>query len=181
MLSFWNHPLGTHARITRVASPPMANDEWPTHPVPTNQSNDSERTMSGQTVAIALPVADRHRSADFYRAFLERDPYGAIADDGLPEPLQFRINAATSMLLIPTGGFNWVLQDHRTVGAPTVVRTAFTWVLEDTDSVNRAAARAAAAGAETVIPPTTQPWQVFAGVIADPDGHLWVLQAGSIS
>jgi uncharacterized protein len=134
--------------------------------------------MSDQTVAVAvaLPVADRRRSADFYLAFLERDPYGTIAEDGLPEPLQFRINADTTILLIPTGGFSWVLRDQRTVGAPTVVRAALTWVLDDEKSVRRAAARAEAAGAETVVSPATQPWQVFAGVIADPDGHLWVLQ-----
>lgn len=132
--------------------------------------------MPDETIAVALPVADRRRAADFYRAFLQSDPYGAIADDGLPEPLQFRVNAGTTILLIPAGGFNWVLQDHRTVGAATVVRTALTWILDDEDSVERAAARAEAAGAETVVPPTTQPWQVFAGVIADPDGHLWVLQ-----
>lgn len=132
--------------------------------------------MSDQTIAVALPVEDRRRSADFYRAFLQSEPFGATADDGLPEPLQFRINDDTTILLIPSGGFGWVLRDARTVGAPEVVRAVVTWILGDEDSVRQAAARAEAAGAETVVAATTQPWQVFAGVIADPDGHLWVLQ-----
>ena len=132
--------------------------------------------MPDQIIAIALPVADRRRSADFYRAFLQSDPFGAIAGDGLPEPLQFRVNADTTILLIPSGGFNWVLQDDRTIGATSVVRTALTWVVGDEDSVRRAVSRAEAVGAETVVPPATQPWQVFAGVVADPDGHLWVVQ-----
>ena len=66
--------------------------------------------MPGQSLAVGLPIADRRRAADFYRAFLQSDPFGAIADDGLPEPLQFRVNTDTTILLIPSTGFNWVLQ-----------------------------------------------------------------------
>ena len=132
--------------------------------------------MPDQMLAVGLPVADRRRAADFYRAFLQSDPFGAIADDGLPEPLQFRVNADTTILLIPSTGFNWVLQNDRTVGAASVVRAALTWVLGDEDSVRQAVSRAEDAGAETVVPPATQPWQVFVGVVSDPDGHLWVLQ-----
>jgi hypothetical protein len=33
---------------------------------------------------------------------------GAPADDGVPEPLQFEINAGLRVMRIPTVGFGWV-------------------------------------------------------------------------
>lgn len=131
---------------------------------------------SDPVLAVGLPVAERRRSADFYRAFLEREPFGTLAGDGLPEPLQFRVDAGTTILLVPSSGFNWVLQDHRAVGPPSAVRMALTWIVGDESSVRRTVSRAEEAGAETVVPPAAQPWQVFAGVVSDPDGHLWVVQ-----
>ncbi|WP_230540474.1 VOC family protein [Salinispora arenicola] len=38
--------------------------------------------------------------------------------------------------------------------------------------------RARAAGAEVVTEPGPQPWG-YAGVFADPDGHLWMVTAGA--
>jgi uncharacterized protein len=41
------------------------------------------------TFAVALPTADRRVAHDFYRAAFDLQPVGELADDGLPEPLQF--------------------------------------------------------------------------------------------
>jgi uncharacterized protein len=44
-------------------------------------------------VVVTLPTADRRRSFDFYRHGLGFEPVGDLADDGVPEPLQFILRA----------------------------------------------------------------------------------------
>ena len=57
---------------------------------------------------ISLATADRRRSLVFYRDGLGLEPFGPLADDGVPEPLQLRLASSVSLMLIPTGGFGWV-------------------------------------------------------------------------
>jgi catechol 2,3-dioxygenase-like lactoylglutathione lyase family enzyme len=40
---------------------------------------------------ISLATADRSRSLAFYRDGLGLEAFGPLADDGVPEPLQFRL------------------------------------------------------------------------------------------
>ena len=42
---------------------------------------------------------------------------GELADDGVPEPLQLVLNDGLRLMLIPTGGFGWITEDHE-VAAP---------------------------------------------------------------
>jgi hypothetical protein len=35
-----------------------------------------------------------------------------VADDGVPEPLQFVLNNGVRLMLIPTDGFGWVIGDR---------------------------------------------------------------------
>lgn len=58
---------------------------------------------------VSLPIADRQRSYAFYQETLSLKPFGEPAEDGVPEPLQFRLDERTSLMLVPTGGFGWVL------------------------------------------------------------------------
>lgn len=37
---------------------------------------------------------------------------GEPAEDGVPEPLQFAVNDGIRLVLVPTGGFGWVIGDH---------------------------------------------------------------------
>ena len=62
-------------------------------------------------LSLSLPIADRRTSHDFYAA-LGFEAFGEIASDGLPEPLQFAIGDGASLMLIPTGGFGWVIGDN---------------------------------------------------------------------
>jgi uncharacterized protein len=124
---------------------------------------------------IALPIADRPTSYAFYRDALGLAAFGEPADDGVPEPLQFRLGADVSLMLIPTGGFGWV-----TGGRPTADRGASECLLSlpatDPAEVDAVVAKAVAAGAEVVMAPAQQPWG-YTAVITDPDGHAWQLQA----
>jgi uncharacterized protein len=120
---------------------------------------------------IALPIADRRVSHSFYRDGFGFEAFGEPAEDGVPEPLQFRLGSDVSLMLIPTGGFGWV-----TGGRPTAERGTSECLLSlpaaDAAEVDALVAKAVAAGAEVVMPPAQQPW-AYTGVVADPDGHLW--------
>lgn len=117
---------------------------------------------------IALPIADRRVSHAFYRDALDLEAFGDPADDGVPEPLQFRLAAGVSLMLIPKGGFGWVIGDARTVASPGTSECVLTLPVPDVDAV---VARAVAAGASVVTPATRMPWG-YAATITDPDGHV---------
>ncbi len=65
--------------------------------------------MPSTPVSISLPIADRRTSFAFYRDGVGLEPFGEVADDGVPESLQFDLNDGVRIMLIPTGGFGWVL------------------------------------------------------------------------
>jgi uncharacterized protein len=124
-------------------------------------------------VIVCLPIADRQTSFTFYRDGLGFAPIGEVADDGIPEPLQFVLNDGVRLMLIPTGGFGWIIADRDVAG-----RESSECVLNltaDTDvGVNELVDRACDAGAKTVTAPGQQPWG-YAGAFADPDGHVWLV------
>ena len=68
--------------------------------------------MTYDPLLISLPVADRVRAQAFYRDGLGLDAIGEPADDGVPEPLMFVLNPTTRLMLVPTGGFGWVIGHH---------------------------------------------------------------------
>jgi uncharacterized protein len=120
-------------------------------------------------IVFALPTADRATSHAFYSA-LGFEPVGALGGDGLPEPLQFAVNAHTNLMLIPRVGFGWVSAGHA-VAQPGTSEC----VLSLTGDVDAVVARARAAGATIVAEPGQQSWGHYAGTFADPDGHLWLI------
>lgn len=118
---------------------------------------------------IALPTADRVVAHAFYRDGFGFDAFGAPADDGVPEPLQFRLGDDLTLMLIPTGGFGW------TVGRPVAERGVSEVALSiSVGDVDAAVARAVSAGAEVVAEPEQKPWG-YTAAVADPDGHVWLL------
>ena len=60
-------------------------------------------------VFVALPIADRQVSYRFYRDGLGWKADGEPAEDGVPEPLRFFLNEGMGIMLVPTGGFGWVI------------------------------------------------------------------------
>lgn len=46
-------------------------------------------------IIVSLPIADRRTSFTFYGEGLGLDAIGELADDGVPEPLQFALGTAS--------------------------------------------------------------------------------------
>ena len=129
--------------------------------------------MSVAPLVVSLPIADRPTSFRFYRDGLGFTPVGETADDGVPEPLQFVINDGVRLMLIPPGGFGWVI-GGREVASPGSTECLLNLAAESDSGVDAFIERAVRAGAEVVTAPGQQPWG-YAGVFADPDGHLWMV------
>ncbi|GIJ23453.1 VOC family protein [Micromonospora lutea] len=134
--------------------------------------------MHAAPVVVSLPIADRQVSHDFYRAALGLATVGEPAEDGLPEPLQFEVNAGLRLMLVPTGGFGWVL-GGREVADSRHSECVLGLTVTGPDEVDALVERARAAGAEVVTESGQQPWG-YAGTFADPDGHLWMVAVGQV-
>jgi predicted lactoylglutathione lyase len=129
--------------------------------------------MTYSPVLVSLPVSDRVRAYAFYQEALGLRAIGELADDGVPEPLIFALNEQTRLMLIPTGGFGWVVGHHQV--APPGTSECMTGIDAASDEhVVQIVAQAKRAGAEVITEPASQPWG-FAGGFADPDGHLWMV------
>lgn len=129
-------------------------------------------------IVVCLPVADRRRAHAFYRDALGLEAIGAPASDGVPEPLQFALAEGVRLMLIPTGGFGWVVGD-RDVAPPEQSECLLSRSAEDDAEVRVVIDKAVAAGAEPVTAPGRQPWG-YAGAFADPDGHVWMVTSAPI-
>jgi uncharacterized protein len=116
-----------------------------------------ERPVNYQPVVISLPIADRPRSYDFYRRALGLKAVGEPADDGVPEPLQFVVNAGVRVLLAPRAGFGRTIGDGQVAppGHHECLLVIGAATEADTDALVE---RAVAEGAELVTPPGPQPW-----------------------
>jgi len=104
-------------------------------------------------------------------------PIGEPADDGVPETLQFRLDERTALMLIPTGGFAWVL-GNRDIAPSGVSEVMMSMAAGSAEEVSTVVGRMRREGGEVLAEPTQQDWG-FAGVAADPDGHAWQIIAGA--
>lgn len=134
--------------------------------------------MNDSTVLVSLPVADRPRAHAFYRDGLGLEAIGEPADDGVPEPLVFALDGRTRLMLVPTGGFGWVIGDREV--APPGVSECVLGIGAGTDAeVDAVVERARRAGATVAMEPGPQPWG-YAASFADPDGHLWTVTSSPL-
>ena len=123
---------------------------------------------------ISLPIEDRPRSYAFYRDAFGFSPIGEPDEDGVPEPLQFALTEDVRLMLIPTGGFGWVLGDHpRHPAAPANASSPSRWNPKPPSTPSSPEPRPP--GPLTVGKPTRRPW-AYVGTLTDPDGHVWMLE-----
>ncbi len=126
--------------------------------------------MTAPTFTISLPTADRRRAMAFYCDGLGLTPVGTPAEDGVPEPLTFRLGSG-SLVLVPTDGFGWVV-GGRTVAGPGVCECLLGLTVATEGELVTIVDRVRSAGGEVVREPEHLPWG-FSATWADPDGHLW--------
>ncbi|MGH8985998.1 MAG: VOC family protein [Acidimicrobiia bacterium] len=123
-------------------------------------------------------MADRPRAHAFYREALGLHAMGEPADDGVPEPLLFALNDRTRLMLVPTGGFKWVIGDHAV--APSEISECVIGIGAGSDAeVNEIVERARRAGATVAAEPAPQPWG-YAASFTDPDGHVWTVSSAAL-
>lgn len=126
-------------------------------------------------VILSLPISDRRKAFAFYREALALAAVGDPADDGVPEPLRFDVNQGLQLMLVPRGGFGWVVGDHE-VATQGSSECIIGLGVEAPADVDRLVDRATKAGGTVVTAPGHQPWG-YTGTFADPDGHLWMVTA----
>jgi uncharacterized protein len=129
--------------------------------------------MARTPVVVSLPIADRPTSYEFYGEGLGFDAIGEPAGDGVPEPLQFALNDGVRLMLVPTGGFGWVIGEHE-VASRGQSECVLGLTAPTAEDVDRMIKRAHEAGAAIVTSPGQQPWG-YSGAFADPDGHIWMV------
>ena len=134
--------------------------------------------MRYSPVLISLPVADRVRANTFYRDALGLESIGELADDGVPEPLLFVLNPTALLMLIPTGGFGWVIGTHE-VAHPDASECVLGITVATDAAVEEIVQRAQAAGATIASEPAPQPWG-YAATFADLDGHVWTVTSAPL-
>lgn len=127
-------------------------------------------------VIVALPTADRPTTHRFYRDGLGFEPIGEPAEDGVPEPLQFAVNDGLRLMFVPTDGFESIVLGGREVAAPGRSECVLCLSAADEAEVQDVIGRARRAGATVVTEPVRRPWD-YSGAFADPDGHVWMVQA----
>lgn len=128
-------------------------------------------------VVVSLPVRDRRAAHVFYGAGLGLPLVdGDRADDGLPEPLQHVLGPGVTLMLVPADGFGWVL-GGRPVAEAGTSETVLGLALDGPAAVDALAQRAVDHGGTLVTPAAQQPWG-YCAAVSDPDGHLWMLEAG---
>ncbi|SDM17067.1 VOC family protein [Allokutzneria albata] len=121
---------------------------------------------------VSLPIEDRSRSHAFYRSLGLR-PVGPLAEDGLPEPLQFDLSEGARLMLVPKGGFGWVT-GNRPVAPHGTSECLLGLSAPSEDALDDLVHRAQQAGAELVMKPAHRPWG-YTAVVADPDDHAWMI------
>ena len=134
--------------------------------------------MKHARITVCLPTKNRRAAHAFYAA-LGFVAVGELGDDGLPEPLQFELNADVRVMLIPSVGFGWVIGGRKRAARGTH-ECQILVALGRATEVDELMRRAKDAGAKIVLAAGSQKWG-YAGAFADPDGHMWqVSRAGQV-
>lgn len=127
-------------------------------------------------IIVSLPISDRRSSHDFYCAFLALEAFGETAEDGIPEPLQFALRDGVSLMLVPRGGFGWVVEAAAEVAGPGQISALLSLEAATAADVDEFTGRAPAAGGTVLRAARREEWG-YGSLVADPDGHVWQMVA----
>ncbi|WP_237077336.1 VOC family protein [Myxococcus xanthus] len=139
-----------------------------------SQSSPQDVSPRSPHVVVSLPTRDLERAFRFYREGLGFRLVVETADDAMPEPVHFTLNAGVSLMLIPIGGFGWVAGGNK-VAEQGVSECILSLSLETEAQIDAFVAKAREAGAEIPSAPGQKPWG-YSGTFKDPDGHVWMLE-----
>jgi predicted lactoylglutathione lyase len=131
-------------------------------------------SVTARSFSVALPIDDRVRAMAFYQEAFGFEPIGEPAEDGVPEPLMFRTDEGALLLLVPRGGFGWVLGGGRELAEPGTSECLLGLSLATEDEVDELVARVRRAGGAVPADPEYKPWG-YTALCADLDGHVWQL------
>ena len=127
---------------------------------------------------ISLPIADRRRSMSFYRAVFDLQLVGAPSEDGIPEPLQFKLDDRSLLALIPAGGLDWVLGEQPLApSGHSECLLGFTVAVDA--EVDQITQRVKDSGG-SVITEASREDCGYTALFTDPDGHAWQITASSV-
>ncbi|CAM3120167.1 VOC family protein [Prescottella defluvii] len=129
-------------------------------------------SIKARGIHVSLPIADRMTSMLFYRDAFGFEPVGEPAEDGVPEPLMFRIDERTLLVLVPAGGFGWVLGDGRALAPAGTSECLLGLEVATEQEVADLVQRTRDAGGEVLAEPERKPWG-YVALCGDPDGHVW--------
>ncbi len=124
--------------------------------------------------SITLPTDDRRRAMDFYRTVFNVELIGDPDSDGIPEPLQFRLDGML-LTLIPTGGLAWVLGE-RDLAPSDMNECVFGHIVDTSAEVDQIVRRICDAGGAVLTEAAVEDWG-YTVLCADPDGHAWQITA----
>ncbi len=133
---------------------------------------------TSRSPSVALPIDDRVRAMAFYRDAFGFELVGEPTEDGVPEPLMFRIDQLTTLVLVPRGGFGWVLGDNGESAPPGTSECLMGITVDTEQEVDGLVARIRECGGTVLADPGHQPWG-YTALCADPDGHVWQVLVSS--
>jgi uncharacterized protein len=131
-------------------------------------------TLSKRTT-VSVSTKDLRRAFEFYRDGLGLELATKAAEGAMPEPVEFLLDANTHLMLVPTGGFKWVLGEREIAPANTSECVLGLSLSSDAE-VDQLVERVCKAGAEVNTAPAQKNWG-YCATIRDPDGHVWLFIA----
>lgn len=129
--------------------------------------------MQSHTTITSLPTKNLRAAFEFYKNGLGLPLHRKTTGDEMPEPVEFVLGGAAHLMLVPTGGFKWVIGDHRVAeaGASECVVGICVSAPAEVDNLIE---KAKGAGAEVFAPPAEKPWG-YSGAFRDLDGHVFMV------
>jgi len=130
-------------------------------------------TFTPRRVTVSIPTTDLRRAFAFYKQGLGLKLAADVAEGEMPEPVQFKLDERTNLMLVPTGGFKWVLGKDLKVAPAGASECVIGLSFETEAEVNDLVERVREAGAEINSPPAKMSWG-YSATIRDLDGHVWM-------